>query len=138
MEIHRFLPSERNAIKKDIPALQKMCGYFTPLESWMETQINTASDVLYAVKDKEVLGFLIADNRKTHLQVELVCVGEKGKAMKGIGTALMKQAEVIAKEYSLPQIRLDSQFEAENFYKKLNYKEMDRNNLGIYMKKNLV
>jgi N-acetylglutamate synthase-like GNAT family acetyltransferase len=138
MEIHRFSVNERNAIRKDIPKLQKMCGHFTPIDTWMDKQMSSASDILYAVKDKEVLGFLIADNRKTHIQIELICVGEKGRALKGIGTTLMKEAEKIAKSYSLPEVHLESQFDAEPFYKKLNYKETERDEYGISMKKNLV
>ena len=137
MEIHRFGKDKRNAIKNDLPALQKMCGYFEPLQEWMETQIREASDIFYAVNGKEVLGYLIANNEGTHLQIELICVGETGRAMKGIGTSLMKEAERVAKAYGLPQVRLQSQFKAESFYKKLNYKEVSRNEYGVNFHKSL-
>jgi len=120
---------------KDIPVLQKMCGYFTPLEDWLVERLKSASDILYAQNGDDILGFLIADNQTTHLEVELICVSVKGREIKGIGTNLMKTAESIAKEYSLPEIRLESQFQAEEFYKKLNYQNYKRNEYGVSMKK---
>jgi predicted GNAT family N-acyltransferase len=78
---------------------------------------------------------LIADKKETHLEIELICVSIKGREMKGIGTTLMKVAETITKEYKLPEIRLDAQFEAEAFYKKLNYKNYARDEYGVSMKK---
>jgi len=120
---------------KDIPVLQKMCGYFTPLEDWLVERLKSASDILYAQNGDDILGFLIADNQTTHLEVELICVSVKGREIKGIGTNLMKTAESIAKEYSLPEIRLESQFQAEEFYKKLNYQNYKRNEFGVSMKK---
>lgn len=103
----------------------------------MVNQIKTASDIFYAVNGKEVLGYLIANNETTHFQIELICVGSSGQAMKGIGTALMNEAESIAKEYGLPEVRLQSQFQAEVFYKKLKYTESGRNEYGINFKKNI-
>ena len=112
-----------------------MCGYFTPLEDWLVERLKSASDILYAQNGDDILGFLIADNQTTHLEVELICVSVKGREIKGIGTNLMKTAESIAKEYSLPEIRLESQFHAEEIYKKLNYQNYKRNEYGVSMKK---
>jgi GNAT superfamily N-acetyltransferase len=111
-----------------------MCGYFTPLDDWLAEQIDNVSDILYATEDGKILGYLIADNRKTHLEIELICVGE-GK--KGTGRQLLEKAEAIAREYGCPEIQLDSQLPAEGFYKKLSYKEISRNEHGIRMKKNV-
>lgn len=122
---------------KDVPTLQKMCGYFTPLEDWLLNQLRTASDILYAKQGAEILGFLIADKKEAHLEIELICVGIKGREIKGIGTTLMKEAEKIAKEYGLKEIRLESQFEAEGFYKRLNYTNYKRDEYGVYMKKTI-
>ena len=138
MEIKRFSTKERNSLVKDVPTLQNMCGYFTPLEDWLVDKLKTASDILYATQGKEILGFLIADKRETHLEIELICVGIKGREIKGIGTTLMKMAETIAKEYGLKEIRLESQFAAEGFYKRLNYTNYKRDEYGVYMKKNIV
>ncbi len=135
MDIIRYSVKERGKLLKDIPVLQKMCGYFTPLEEWLLDKIKNASDILYAVKENEILGFLIADKKETHLEIELICVSIKGREIKGIGTTLMKVAETIAKEYRLPEIRLDAQFEAEGFYKKLNYTNYARDDHGVSMKK---
>ena len=137
MEVKRFLTKERNSIMKDVPTLQKMCGYFTPLEDWLVDKLNTASDILYALEGREVLGFLIADKKESHLEIELICVGIKGREIKGIGTTLMKQAEQIAKEYGVKEIRLESQFEAEGFYKRLNYTNYKRDEYGVSMKKTI-
>lgn len=137
MEIRRFLIQDRHDLKTHIPQLQIMCDYFTPFSSWMEKQIETASDVLYAVKDDMVLGYVIADKKKKHLQIELICVGKEGRSMKGIGTALMKECETIAKEYSLPEIQLDAQERAVGFYEKLGYTEVKRSKKEVIMKKTL-
>jgi ribosomal protein S18 acetylase RimI-like enzyme len=138
MEVRRFLSKERDSLLKDVPTLQKMCGYFTPLEDWLLNQIRTASDVLYVKQGAEILGFLIANKKEAHLEIELICVSIKGREIKGIGTTLMKTAETIAKEYGLKEVRLESQFQAEEFYKRLNYKNYKRDEYGIYMKKNIV
>ncbi len=114
-----------------------MCDYFSPLESWLKYQISNASDILYAIHDDTILGYLIADKKKTYMEIELICVGEKGRAMKGIGAKLMKEIEAITKSYGLSEILLDSQFQAEGFYKKLNYVEVKRNEYGVTMKKEL-
>lgn len=137
MEIKRFSLGERESVLRDTKTLQGMCGYFTPLEDWLINQIKTASDLVYALHNNEILGFLIADNRKSHLEIELICVGIAGREIKGIGTTLMKVAETIAKEYSLPEIRLESQLQAEGFYKKLNYKNYKRDEYGVSMKKDI-
>ena len=49
----------------------------------------------------------------------------------------MKTAEAIAKGYELPEIRLESQFQAEQFYKKLDYQNYKRDDDGVYMKKTI-
>ncbi len=135
MEIIRYSVKDRGKLLKDIPVLQKMCGYFTPLEDWLLEKIQNASDILYAKHGDEILGFLIADKNETHLEIELICVSIKGREIKGIGTNLMKTAETIAKEYGLPEMRLESQFQAEEFYKKLNYQSYNRDEYGVHMKK---
>jgi ribosomal protein S18 acetylase RimI-like enzyme len=137
MNIHRFQLKDRNSMKKNLLELMKMCDYFSPLESWLKYQISNASDILYAIHDDTILGYLIADKKKTYMEIELICVGEKGRAMKGIGAKLMKEIEAITKSYGLSEILLDSQFQAEGFYKKLNYVEIKRNEFGVTMKKEL-
>lgn len=92
---------------------------------------------MYAKNGDEILGFLIADKKEKHLEIELICVSIKGREIKGIGTTLMKTAEAIAKGYELPEIRLESQFQAEQFYKKLDYQNYKRDDDGVYMKKTI-
>jgi ribosomal protein S18 acetylase RimI-like enzyme len=137
MEIRRFSLAEREKVMSDLKILQGMCGYFTPLTDWLVNQIKIASDIVYVLNNKEIIGFLIADNKKTYLEIELICVSIEGREIKGIGTTLMKLAENIAKEYSLSEIRLESQLQAEGFYKKLNYKNYKRDEFGVSMKKTL-
>lgn len=137
MEVKRFSKGERDILLKDVPVLQNMCGYFTPLEDWLIEKLKTASDILYVTEADEILGFLIADKQEAHLEIELICVSIRGREIKGIGTTLMKQAERIAREYGLKEVHLESQFAAEGFYKKLNYKNYKRDEYGVYMKKNI-
>jgi GNAT superfamily N-acetyltransferase len=134
MELKHFLKANRKNLKKNVGQLAAMCGHFTPLEDWLTKQIQTASDILYMTENEKILGYLIADNRKTHLEVELLCVGE-GK--RGIGRQLLEKAEEIAYDYGCPEVQLDSQFLAEGFYKKLHYEEVSRNEHGIRMKKSI-
>ena len=135
MEIQRFTIKQRNQLKQHIPLLVTMCDYFTPLNSWMAEKIKNVTDVFYAVKDDKILGYVLADNKKTHLEIELICVGPEGRAIKGIGKTLMKACEDAAKTYNLPEIQLDAQITAEGFYKHLGYSVMNRNNSGVRMKK---
>jgi ribosomal protein S18 acetylase RimI-like enzyme len=138
MKLERVRNKNKNIfLKYDLSKLQDMCGYFTPLGSWLRKQLETASDVVYAVEGDILYGYIILDKKDDHLEVELICVGEEARKQKGIGTALMKKAEEIAKEYGLEELALDSQFQAEGFYKKLHFKEVSRNNLGVRMKKKL-
>jgi ribosomal protein S18 acetylase RimI-like enzyme len=127
--------NKKNFFEPNISMLQDMCGYFTPLGSWVREQLESASDIVYAIEDDSLYGYIILDKKKGHVEVELICVGEEGRKQKGVGSALMKKAEEIAKEYGLSELALDSQFQAEGFYKKLNFKEVSRNNLGVRMKK---
>ena len=128
----------RKKNEKHIAELRDMCGYFSPLNTWLHHQIESASDVIYAIEDDSLFGYIILDKKPTHLEVELICVGQEGQKRKGIGKSLMMEAEAIAKDYGLSKIELDSQFAAEGFYKKLNFKEVSRNNHGVRMKKTLV
>ena len=137
MKFQRVAPADRKSSEKDIAEMQDMCGYFSPLNSWLRSQIESASDVVYAMEDDILYGYIILDKKTTHLEVELICVGEQGQKRKGVGKALMQEAEAIAKGYGLSKIELDSQFAAEGFYKKLNFKEISRNNHGVRMKKNM-
>lgn len=138
MKLERVTNKQRtNFLKPDFSKLQDMCGYFTPLASWLREQLETASDIVYAVEGDILYGYIILDKKDDHLEVELICVGEEARKQKGVGTALMKMAGEIAKEYDLNELALDSQFQAEGFYKKLNFKEVSRNNFGIRMKKKL-
>ncbi len=127
--------NKKNFFEPEISVLQDMCGYFTPLGSWVRDQLDNASDIVYALKEDTLYGYIILDRKESHLEVELICVGEEGQKQKGVGRALMNKAEEIAKEYGLDELALDSQFKAEGFYKKLNFKEVSRNNLGVRMKK---
>lgn len=136
MEIQRFSIKQRNQLKPHIPVLVTMCDYFTPLNTWMEEQMTNVSDVLYVMKDKTILGYALLDKKDGYLEVELICVGPEGRAMKGIGKKLMEETEIIAKEYGLSEIQLDAQHKAEGFYKRLGYRNLQRNNSGIRMKKN--
>ncbi len=129
--------ANRKKTEKNIAELQDMCGYFSPLNSWLRTQLDTASDVVYAMDGENLYGYILLDKKKDHLEVELICVGKEGQKQKGIGWALMKKAEEIAHEYKLSEIQLDSQFAAEGFYKKLNFEEVSRNNHGVRMKKSM-
>lgn len=137
MEIQRYLIQNRRDLKNHIPLMKTMCDYFTPLAGWLDEKIKTVSDVLYAVKDDMILGYVIADNKKTHLEIELICVGPEGRTIKGIGTRLMQSCEKIAMEYGLPEIRLEAQFQAVDFYKKLRFIEVSRDEHGVVMKKTL-
>ncbi len=137
MEVKRFPIEKRNQLKQHIPLLVTMCDYFTPLNSWMAEKIKDVTDVFYAVKGDEILGYVLADNQKTHLEIELICVGPDGRKMKGIGKKLMQACEDAAKEYNLPEIQLDAQTSAEGFYKHLGYTNLHRNNTGVRMKKKL-
>ncbi len=137
MEIQRFPIKQRNQLKKHIPLLVTMCDYFIPLNTWMAEKIKSVSDVFYAVKDDKILGYIIADNQKTHLEIELICVGPEGRAMKGIGKKLMQACEDAARDYKLPQIQLDAQTKAEGFYLHLGYTIVKKWNEGARLKKNL-
>ena len=137
MEIQRFSIKQRNQLKQHIPLLVTMCDYFTPINNWMADKIKNVSDVFYAVKGDTILGYVIADKQPTHLEIELICVGPEGRAMKGIGKILMKACEDAAKNYKLPEIQLDAQHKAEGFYKHLGYTILSKNNSGVRMKKNL-
>ena len=137
MEIQHFPIAQRNQLKEHIPQLVSMCDYFTPLNTWMAEKIQDVTDIFYAVKGGKILGYVLADNQKTHLEVELICVGPEGRAMKGIGKKLMQACEHVAKQYGLPEIQLDAQTNAEGFYKHLGYTNISRNNTGIRMKKAL-
>lgn len=138
MKLERVTNKQRPTfLKPDVSNLQDMCGYFTPLASWLREQLETASDIVYAVEGDILFGYIILDKKDDHLEVELICVGEEARKQKGVGTALMKRAGEIAKEYGLKELGLDSQFQAEGFYKKLNFKEVSRNHFGIRMKKKL-
>ena len=139
MEFHRANNSNRKELESKLSNLQDMCDYFRPMNSWLRGHLDKASDIIIA-KDKDRLyGYIILDkypthDEPTHLELELICVGKEGQG-KGVGTGLMKQAELVAKKYGLKEIALDAQFQAEGFYKKLNYKEVSRNNQGVRMKK---
>ena len=135
MEIQRFSIKNRKELKQHIPLLVSMCDYFTPLNTWMDEKLTYATDILYAVKQEKILGYIIADKQKTHLEVELICVGPEGRSMKGIGKKLMQMCEEIAKEYKLSEIQLDAQPQAEGFYKYLGYTILQKNNTGVRMKK---
>jgi ribosomal protein S18 acetylase RimI-like enzyme len=137
MEVKRFTIKQRNQLKQHIPLLVTMCDYFTPLNTWMADKIQDITDVFYAVKGNTILGYVLADNQKTHLEIELICVGPEGRLMKGIGKKLMQACEKTAKEYNLPEIQLDAQLNAEGFYKHLGYTNIHRNNTGVRMKKNI-
>ena len=137
MEIQRYPLHSRKDLKEHIPQLQTMCDYFTPLSGWMEKKIESASDILYAVKSDAIVGYVIADKKKKYLEIELICVGQEGRTMKGTGTALMKECETIANEYSLSEIRLDAQPQAIGFYTKLGYTEVKKHKHGSLMKKSL-
>jgi ribosomal protein S18 acetylase RimI-like enzyme len=137
MKLERVPMANRKKTEKNIAELQDMCGYFSPLNSWLRTQLDTASDVVYAMDGENLYGYILLDKKKDHLEVELICVGKEGQKQKGIGWALMKKAEEIAHEYKLSEIQLDSQFAAEGFYKKLNFEEVSRNNHGVRMKKSM-
>jgi ribosomal protein S18 acetylase RimI-like enzyme len=138
MKLERVAMKNRKTHEKHIADLQDMCGYFSPLNSWLRGQLQTASDVVYAMDDENLYGYILVDKKKNHLEVELICVGKEGQKQKGIGRALMKKAEEIANEYGLSELQLDSQFAAEGFYTKLNFQEVSRNNHGVRMKKVLV
>lgn len=101
----------------------------------MEERMTNVSDVLYAVKGKTILGYALLDTKDGYLELELICVGPEGRAMKGIGKKLMEATEKIAKEYKLPEVQLDAQIKAEGFYKYLGYTNIERDNEGIRMKK---
>lgn len=137
MEIQRFTIKQRNQLKPHIPLLVSMCDYFTPLNTWMAEKITNVSDVLYVIKEDKIIGYALLDKKDRFLEVELICVGPEGRAMKGVGKKLMETAETIAKEYGLPEIQLDAQIKAEGFYKKLEYTNIERTNEGIRMKKNI-
>jgi len=137
MEIQRFSIEQRNELKPHIPLLVTMCDYFTPLNAWMADQITNVSDVLYAVKDKKVLGYALLDKKDGYLEIELICVGPEGRLMKGIGKKLIEKAETIAKDYGLPEIQLESQTKAKGFYFKLGFTNMSNNNGGVRMKKKI-
>jgi ribosomal protein S18 acetylase RimI-like enzyme len=137
MEIRRYQINNRRELKDHIPHLQEMCDYFTPLSGWMEKQLQSASDILYAMKDETLLGYVIGDKRSRHFEVELICVGKEGRSMKGIGTKLMNECERLATEYGLKEIRLDAQPEAVGFYKKLGFIELEKVKHGSLMKKSL-
>ncbi len=135
MEIQRVSIKQRNELKQHIPLLVTMCDYFTPLNSWMADKIKDVSDIFYAVKGTTILGYVIADKRPTHLEIELICVGTEGRAMKGIGKKLMEACEDAAKTYKLNEIQLDAQHKAEGFYNHLGYTILSKNNSGVRMKK---
>ena len=137
MEIRRYQINNRRELKDHIPHLQEMCDYFTPLSGWMEKQLQSASDILYAMKDETLLGYVIGDKRSRHFEVELICVGKEGRSMKGIGTKLMNECERLATEYGLKEIRLDAQPQAVGFYKKLGFIELEKDKHGSLMKKSL-
>jgi ribosomal protein S18 acetylase RimI-like enzyme len=137
MEIQRFPITQRAQLQSHIPLLVTMCDYFTPLNTWLEDQMTNVSDVLYAVKGDNILGYALLDRKDGYLELELICVGPEGRAMKGIGKKLMDATERIAKEYKLPEIHLDAQLKAEGFYKQLGYTNLKRTNEGIRMKKNI-
>jgi ribosomal protein S18 acetylase RimI-like enzyme len=103
----------------------------------MEEQMTNVTDVLYAVKGKTIVGYALLDTKDGYLELELICVGPEGRAMKGIGKQLMEETERIAKEYKLPEVRLDAQLQAEGFYTKLGYRTIERSNEGLRMKKNI-
>ena len=129
--------NQRKKTEKDIAELRDMCGYFSPLNSWLRTQLDKASDVVYAMDGDTLYGYLILDKKEDHLEVELICVSKEGQKQKGIGRSLMMKAEEIAREYELKQIELDSQPQAKGFYKKLNYENDSRDNSGYRMMKKL-
>jgi ribosomal protein S18 acetylase RimI-like enzyme len=137
MEIQRYSIDNRADLEHHIPHLKTMCDYFTPLGSWLLDQIKSASDVVYVVENDVILGYVIADKKTTHLEIELICVGEEGRRMKGVGTRLMNECEKIAREYALREIRLDAQFRAVDFYKKLGYSEVNSHKQGVLMKKRI-
>jgi ribosomal protein S18 acetylase RimI-like enzyme len=137
MEIQRYSLKRRDKVKLDIPTLKTMCDYFTPLESWLKDRLSNASDIIYCVKGDTLLGYLIANKKRTYLEIELICVGAEGRAMKGIGTKLMERCEQIALDYGLRELQLDSQLQAEGFYGKLGYTEVFRTKNSIRMKKRL-
>lgn len=137
MEIQRFPIKQRNQLKSHIPLLVTMCDYFTPLNTWMEERMTNVSDVLYAVKDNTILGYALLDKKDGFLELELICVGPEGRAMKGIGKTLMEATEDVAKGYKLSEVQLDAQHKVEGFYKHLGYRTIERSEEGVRMKKNL-
>jgi ribosomal protein S18 acetylase RimI-like enzyme len=138
MKFQRVPVAHRKKTNNDIQQMQDMCGYFSPLNTYLHRQIQSASDVIYAIEEDNLFGYMILDKKPSHLEVELICVGQEGRKRKGIGKGLMMEAEAIAKDYGLSKIELDSQFSAEGFYTKLNFKEVSRNQHGVRMKKTLV
>ena len=134
MEIQRFSIKQRNQLKPHIPILVTMCDYFTPLNTWLEERMTNVSDILYAVKDKTIIGYALLDKKEGYLELELICVGPEGRG-KGIGKQLMLEAETIAKEYNLAELQLDAQFKAEQFYTRLGYSNIERTDEGVRMKK---
>ena len=135
MEIQRFSIKQRNQLKPHIPILVTMCDYFTPLTNWMEERMTNVSDILYAVKDKTIIGYALLDKKEGYLELELICVGPEGRGKKIVGKELMLKAETIAKEYNLAEIQLDAQLKALSFYNRLKYVTIKNSDEGVRMKK---
>jgi ribosomal protein S18 acetylase RimI-like enzyme len=137
MKVKHFPIDERNQLKKHIPLLVTMCDYFTPLNTWMAEKIKDVTDIFYAMEGDKILGYVLADKKKNHLEIELICVGPEGRKLKGIGTKLMQACEDAAKKYKLPEIQLDAQTNAEGFYEHLGYTILRQKKTGVRMKKKL-
>jgi len=135
IQIQRFSLTERNQLKPHIPILVTMCDYFTPITHWMEERMTNVSDILYAVKDKTIIGYALLDKKEGYLELELICVGPEGRGKKIVGKELMLKAETIAKEYNLAEIQLDAQLKALSFYNRLKYVTIKNSDEGVRMKK---
>jgi len=102
---------------------QQACGVYA---NWIKNSFNKASKFfLIAEIDNEIAGMILfSEKSKGELVIELFCVSGNHRR-KGIGTRLLQQLDIYAKENSYIDIYVGTQVEnyaAMNFYSACGYK----------------
>lgn len=98
-------------------------------KEWIQNSFDNPGKNIIVIKNEleTVLGFVLVSKRKEQLVIELIAVNRNEKS-KGIGTILVRKAEIYAKRHNLKQIRVGTQvtnIAAMNFYNKMNFKQSE-------------
>ena len=117
------------AKKEDITQILNISKSFF---DWTKTQIEDSlkeeNTIFLVEKQKDVLGFLIAEDLVDSINILLIAT-KKENQKKGIGSALLKELEKIAKQKNIQKIWLEvkeTNISAIKFYESQNFKLLTR------------